>query len=522
MTLKQRFLIAQTALLWLLLQSASPATAQTLDYFYDPTFTPPNVVGGYDGTASSILVHDDGRYMVAGSFEFNHPYQIKKFVRFHNDGAIDDSFSTFANPMIASLLQFFQDGYLVRGTTGMTKMNMDGSLPGFPMSYLNHPFKPSLPPFPEYRMYAVTDDDMILQVGRFYPDSNNLSERRFLVRVYPDGSPDHSFEPLQTDAPPDGRISGLWRTPDGKWMITGTFNHVEGFETPSIARLNQDFSVDTTFKSPFPDYSWSVKILRGDNPTELSGTIDHLNRSYITVIDPNLAFPGPIFGIKYYRLLPGGEIDTTFQAPELEDTRYTMSPASPEDVPGIIECISFEPDGTLIVGGSFRKVNGHPRGNIAKLNEDGSLIENAFHRQGADTALWLGGWFETPLVFTFARLDDGRLMVGGLFSRYDGHDQWGVVRLVPSTVGVEEYDGNSALKVFPNPTHDVLWIDMPEEPAHEVWSLHVFDLSGALVLQESSRGSTTVQLSLASLQRGMYVLQVSNGSKRYSQRIVKH
>ena len=515
MTLKQRFLIAQMVLLWLLLQSASPATAQTLDYFYDPTFTPPNVVGGYDGTASSILVHDDGRYMVAGSFEFNHPYQIKKFVRFHNDGAIDDSFSTFANPMIASLLQFFQDGYLVRGTTGMTKMNMDGSLPGFPMSYLNHPFKPASPPFPEYRMYAVTDDDMIVQVGRFYPDSNNLSERRFLVRVYPDGSPDHSFEPLQTDAPPDGRVSSLFPTPDGKWMIRGTFNHVEGFETPSIARLNPDFSVDTTFKSPFPDHTWSAHILKGSHPTGISGAIDQQNRVYILRIEPGMA---PLSSrMKHMRLLSDGSIDSTFQINGL--LRYSLSYNITK---GVVNVMDFEPDGTLIVGGNFRKIEGHNRGGIAKLNEDGSLIENVFHRQGADTAMWTNGTHDQPTITTFARLDDGRLMVGGRFSRYDGHDQWGVVRLVPSPVGVEEYDGNSALKVFPNPTHDVLWIDMPEEPAHEVWSLHVFDLSGALVLQESSRGSTTVQLSLASLQNGMYVLQVSNGNKRYSQRIVKH
>lgn len=519
MVLKLRFLISQIALVCLLLQGASPATAQTLDYFYDPTFAPPNVVGGTGGSANAILVHDDGRYMVGGGFQTIVPHQINKYVRFHNDGSIDESFSTLANPLAAGRMRFYQDAYLIHGTTGMSKMNMDGSLPGFPMSYLNHPYKPSFPPFPEYRTFAVTDGDMIVQAGRFYPDSNNLSERRFLVRVYPDGSPDHSFEPLQTDAPPDGRVSGLWETPDGKWMITGTFNHVEGFETPSIARLNHDFSVDTTFQSPFPDKSWSVRILRGDNPTKLSGTIDHLNRTYIRVIDPNLAFPGPIFGIKYYRLLPNGEIDTTFQAPELEDTRHTMS-SPPEDVPGIIECISFELDGTLIVGGSFRKVNGHPRGNIAKLNENGSLIENAFHRQGADTALWLGGWFDNPVVFTYARLDDGRLMVGGLFSRYDGHDQWGVVRLLPSPVSVAKME-TQQLHVYPNPAFDQLTVEIPAANQGKSGSILIYNAAGKLMNQTEEYLHNRMQISTSHLPNGMYFIHIRTGELNGITRFVK-
>ena len=363
-------------------------------------------------------------------------------------------------------------------------------------------------------MYAVTDDDMIVQVGRFYPDSNNLSERRFLVRVYPDGSPDHSFEPLQTDAPPDGRVSSLFPTPDGKWMITGTFNHVEGFETPSIARLNPDFSVDTTFKSPFPDHTWSVIVIRGAHPTGISGAIDPQNRIYTLRIEPGMA---PLSSrMKHIRLLSNGSIDSTFQINGL--LRYSSSYNLTK---GVVHVMDFEEDGTLIVGGDFRKIEGHPRGNIAKLNEDGSLIENVFHRQGADTAMWTNGTHNLPVIATFARLDDGRLMVGGRFSRYDGHDQWGVVRLVPSPVGVEERVGME-IKVFPNPASHYLNLEISQEFTGKTGSIALYDLSGKLVHETQTALMEHSQIPVHQLTKGIYLLHVTTGEAKAVKRFVKH
>ncbi|TVR37856.1 MAG: T9SS C-terminal target domain-containing protein [Cryomorphaceae bacterium] len=508
-------------LIWIWSVSAATTTGQTMDYFYDPGFTPPNVIGGSSGSsANSILVHADGRYTITGGFQFNAPYSIKKGVRFFNDGSIDESFAIPGDPISVSLMLFYQEGYLYRIPNTLVPVDANGippSAPFFDLSYV--PYIPSAPPTPHVNMYQILEDNRILVAGRFSPDTNNLEDRRQLVRVHPDGSPDLTFEPLKCEEPFHTNLIDLYPTLDGKWMVTGEFNFIEGFESPNIARLNTDFSVDTTFQSPFPDYTWSVRIIRGSHPQKLHGAIDDQNRLYISRIEPGFAYS--LLGLKHLRLLADGSIDSTFQVGEL--AYYNINDG--EHYPGSIFTIAFEPDGSLIIGGRFRTVDGQPRGNIAKLNQDGSLVQNVFHRQGADTANWQNGSnpiINVPAVNRIVHLENGGLMVGGRFSRYDGHDQWGLVRLLPEPVSVEEHTRGSELKVFPNPAADYVWFEMPEEPAHEVWSLHVFDLTGALVLQESSRGSTTMQLSLTSLQTGMYVLQVSNGKSRYSQRIVKH
>jgi len=368
-------------------------------------------------------------------------------------------------------------------------------------------------------MYQIMGDDRLMVAGRFSPDTNNLEDRRHLVRIHPDGTPDPTFEPLKCEEPFHTRLIDLYPISDGKWMVTGEFNFIEGFESPNIARLNADYSVDTTFKSPFPDYTWSVRILNGSHPQKLTGAIDDQSRVYVSRFEPG--FMNPSEGLEHLRLLPDGSIDSTFQVGEL--LYYSIS--SNQYLPGSISHLAFEPDGSLIVGGRFRTIQGQPRGNIAKLNQDGSLIENVFHRQGADTANWQNGSnpdINVPAITSIVRLENGGLMVGGRFSRYDGHDQWGLVRLLPSPVSVAEHTRSSELNVFPNPAKDYIWVEMPADKPNSLWSIEVYNISGALVHQQSESGHATIKLPLVHLDAGLYVLRVSDGKAEYVNRIVKH
>ena len=436
-------------------------------------------------------------------------------MRFHNDGAIDESFATLVNPLISTQIQFFQDGYMFKGMHPAA-FHFDGSHQPvfFSFPYLSLPYKPQAPPMPTATSYQIMEDDKVVVAGRFNPDTNNLEDRRLLVRVHPDGSPDTSFEPLKCEGPLDARIVDFYPTHDGKWMITGSFNLVQGFESPGIARLHADFTVDTTFNSPFPDHTWSVRILKGSHPTGISGAIDAQNRVYILRIEPGMA---PLSSrIKHIRLLSDGSIDSTFQINDL--LRYSLSYNLTK---GIVYVMDFEEDGTLIVGGDFRKIAGHNRGGIAKLNDDGSLIENVFHRQGADTAIWTNGTYNLPTITTFARLDDGRLMVGGLFSRYDGHDQWGVVRLVPSPVGVEERVGME-IKVFPNPASHYLNLEISQEFTGKTGSIALYDLSGKLVHETQTALMEHSQIPVHQLTKGIYLLHVTTGEAKAVKRFLKH
>ncbi|HLM61072.1 MAG TPA: FG-GAP-like repeat-containing protein, partial [Pyrinomonadaceae bacterium] len=67
------------------------------------------------------------------------------------------------------------------------------------------------------------------------------------------------------------------------------------------------------------------------------------------------------------------------------------------------------PDGKVLVGGGFTTVNGSPRGRIARLNADGTL-DATFNP--------LGGANNT--VFEIAVQTDGKILIGGSFTSYNG------------------------------------------------------------------------------------------------------
>lgn len=496
---------------------------QSVDYMYDPSFIPPNIVGGNGGSVGSILVHEDSRIIVCGAFQFNWPFQIKKFVRFYNDGTMDESFSSSTEPPFPGFLQFFQSGYLYNSGNHLGILNYNGSVPVIKfLDVLYPPYYQQIPPplpSPLAGMYQITEDDKIMVVGRFYPDtiSFSLEGSRNLVRAMPDGSHDPTFEPMKCHEPSDAWIVDLYPTQDGKWMIAGQFMDVEGFVSPGIARLKEDFSVDTTFQSPFPSHNWNVRIVPGSDPYTLKGAIDEQNRVYIKRIEPGHAYP--LLGKKYLRLLEDGSIDSTFNVGEM--TYYNHNDG--EHYPGSINSIVFEPDGSLIIGGKFRTIEGEPRGNIAMLNADGSIIENVFHRQGADTANWQNGSnpdINVPAVTCIVRLDNGGLMVGGLFSRYDGHDQWGLVRLLPSPVSVEENDAQQ-LHVYPNPASNLVIVEIPAEHQGKSGSIHIYNAAGKLMNRTEEFLHNRMQIPTNHLPNGMYFIHTRTDEMNGFSRFVK-
>lgn len=77
-----------------------------------------------------------------------------------------------------------------------------------------------------------------------------------------------------------------------------------------------------------------------------------------------------------------------------------------------------QPDGKLIIGGSFTTVNGVARANIARLNADGSLDTGFNPGAGAN-----------DIVNAVLALPDGKIIVGGYFTTFDGQAKRMLVRL---------------------------------------------------------------------------------------------
>lgn len=200
-----------------------------------------------------------------------------------------------------------------------------------------------------------------------------------------------------------GPISPIIRAvalqPDGKLILGGYMHAVYGTGLYPLTRLNpegsvdQSFILDTDIRSIYP---YSVAVL--DNGQILVG--GSYSNSPMDASAPLLK-----------RLNPNGSLDPSFTTVIAD---------------GAIYCMAVQPDGKVLAGGTFKKVNGTDRPYLVRLNADGSLDES-FHVTALNDA-----------ARSLALQPDGKVVVGGQFTaQVSGTQQSGIVRL-NATGGLDE------------------------------------------------------------------------------------
>lgn len=94
------------------------------------------------------------------------------------------------------------------------------------------------------------------------------------------------------------------------------------------------------------------------------------------------------------------------------------------------------PDGKIIAGGYFEQVNGASTNAIVRLMADGS-VDTSFNVGGAG----FGG--SLPVAYTIMRQADGKLLIGGSFTTYNGVARKNIVRLMPDGALDASFDPGS-------------------------------------------------------------------------------
>ena len=115
-----------------------------------------------------------------------------------------------------------------------------------------------------------------------------------------------------------------------------------------------------------------------------------------------------------------GTIDTTFNIGQGSN--------------GVIFSLSLQSDGKIIVGGWFSSYDGNGRNLIVRLNEDGSL-DSTFNPPQLGVSV--DDFVQTTLV-----LPNGKIFVGGNFTRLNGLQDNGLKRLNPDGSLDTSYHGN--------------------------------------------------------------------------------
>jgi uncharacterized delta-60 repeat protein len=343
---------------------------------------------GADGGVRALAVQADGKVLIGGFFTSYNGTGRNRIALLNANGSLDSSFdpgSGADGSVVALAVQAdgkvliggFFTSYSGTGRNRIARLNADGSL--------DSSFNPGTGANDYVFALAVQADGKVLIVGGF--SSYNGTERNGIARLNADGSLDTNFKP---ESGVNGNVFALAVQADGKVLIGGSFTSYNGTGRNGIARLNADGSLDTNFNpGTGVDGDVSALAVQADGKVLIGGSFT----SYNDTERNNIA-----------RLNAAGTLDGSFD------------PRSGAD--GQVSTLAVQADGKVLIGGFFSSYNGTARNNIARLNADGTLDGSFDPGSGANS-----------YVFALAVQADGKVLIGGEFTNYNGTGRTSIARL---------------------------------------------------------------------------------------------
>ncbi|WP_298223633.1 hypothetical protein [Flavobacterium sp.] len=348
-------------------------------------------------TVYALALRADSKLYIAGKFDNT------TIVRVDANGAIDNTFTCLVNAFIAQgniySLGLQSDGKIIvgggftsYGTTSrnrILRLNTDGSL--------DTSFDPGTGASAVVRKVIVLPDDKILMMGDFNSYNQNY-DTSLIARLNSNGLLDTTFTPgfFRIDLGVLGVINSMIVQPDGKILLGGAFNFhgatpifANATSVINMARLNANGTRDTTLSPIGTDDAIYDLAMQGNTNFIVAGNFE----TYANVARRRIT-----------RSLPNGTNDMTFNTGSgSNSTVYDMKVLS---------------DGKMLIAGNFRLYNGVVRNRIARLNADGTL----------DTTLNSNLLIDGP-IYTFKVQTDGKILIGGSFSKVGAASRNLVARL---------------------------------------------------------------------------------------------
>jgi uncharacterized delta-60 repeat protein len=341
--------------------------------------------GSINGAVSAMMRQPDGKIVIAGSFTVVLGAARKYIARLFPDLTLDTSF----NPGVGA----------------------DSSISQIQLA-------------PDGRIYIFGDFSTISG----WPRDN-------IARLTSSGAVDVTFDTGAEWTFSDGiRVQA-----DGRLIVFGGFDGFFGAPRSNIARLELDGSVDASFNC-FPSQDVDALAIQGSGKMLLAGffsSINGISTDYYARVDTNGTVDGGFAGTttsvnistltplptgKYYatgsftslsgvsrkylaRLNENGTVDATF------DPGGSAATSNP--------LVFQQPDGKVIVTGSFTSFANTPRWKTARLNADGTLDPTFNVEAGAGSGT----------VNAVLPLPDGSMLVGGNFTRFGASARGHLVHL---------------------------------------------------------------------------------------------
>ena len=395
----------------------------SIPVIYDKEFN--TVMGGFlhgavQGRHRRIAIDEEhNRFYVAGAFDTYKGAPLNCIARFFLDGSPDEAFNTNAanifdcylpnlaysgvlfislqsdgKPVVAGydsvMFQYAFDGnYILMG-----RATQDGHIDQPYLTAIGSGLGIGGGYYP--RGMGIQSDDKLVISGDFWAFNGIPAPR--LVRIFPNGLIDSEFM-MNIGTGLNSAMYHVMQQADGKLILSGDGSVFNGVAVPRVMRLNQNGTLDTMFTA--------------NGGTGLNGTSYHgcmqadgkiLLSGSMTVFN-GVSSPGIV------RLNTDGTLDAAF------------STNIGTGANGAVWAVAVQPDGKILLGGSFTQFNGLAHAGLVRLNIDGTM-DTAYNNS-------LGTGF-VGQVGSVAVQSNGRILIAGGFSSFNGMPTpAGIIRLLP-------------------------------------------------------------------------------------------
>lgn len=401
-----------------------------------------------NGAVTAIVPQADGKLILAGDFSTIGGAARSYVARLSASGTVDENFNPAPNYTVAAIA-VQPDGKVLLGGSfvvvqlddgeaddddgddatdddadrvRLVRLNADGSL--------DRTFNPGTDA--QVNSLAVLGDGRILVGGHFATLGTTDTARRFLAALHADGSVDTAF-----NVQPNDRVNHLATGADGSVYASGRFTSAtsgtgETLAAPArVIRLTSAGALDPAWRV-HADNAASARVqaiaaqpdgrvLVGGSFARLGGT-DTVNLARFTGEGlPDTSFAVDTDGAVRALLVQPmtnaatARVNTLAWFESAGTVRAGFDRADLANVSGRINAVLVQPDGSLLVGGSFTIVGSAIR-HLARFSAAG-VLDRSY-----DLAL-------DGSVAALGRQSDGRIVLGGAFTSVAGATRTYLARL---------------------------------------------------------------------------------------------
>ncbi len=375
-------------------RTANKLMRLTVDGKQDESF---NAESGVDGLIKTIAVQPDGKIIIAGEFSTFDGVSVNRIVRLTENGSIDPFFNSGvgANSTISKIIIQPDGKILLAGAfttydtthvNGLVRLTSNGSM--------DQTFVPETNSLSHIYQIGLQPDGKIVIAGKAASLNGGMANFIEIIRLNYTGAKDHSLKSCFINVgDAHAQINSICIENTGNILLAGAINDMGNM------------------------IRYRGLILRVSSEGDI---LDQKNTFWINELA--ILTDGKIIaaGFEYLKLMTIKRCVVRLNEDLTVDPTFNYQDKKNYSTPYVSQFItlSAQLDGKLIIGGNFSEVNGFVTNNIVRLTTNGTVDQLFNQHTGANGT-----------IFVTAVQSNGYIILGGEFSRYNYRSATNITRI---------------------------------------------------------------------------------------------